>query len=108
MKRAGPVAMLAAPFARRLDRAVIALDRFDGADEQAWAERLFVPGLLRAGGLDTAGAMLAPRPLLVHNASRFDPKRIVRAYEAAGRPDAFRCEPGRMTVAALADWATGR
>lgn len=101
---AGPRALLAAPFATRLDRAVIDLARFDPADESAWCKHLFAPGLLQAGGLHTAAAMFAPRPLLLHNAPAFDAKAVNAAYKAAGAPDAFRCSDRKAPPPDLLRW----
>jgi hypothetical protein len=48
-------------------RAVIDVDRFDNGSDQAFVERLYVPGLRRAGDLQTAIAMTNGR-VVIHNA----------------------------------------
>jgi dienelactone hydrolase len=48
-------------------RAVIDVDRFDNASDQAFVDRLYIPGLRRAGDFRTAIAM-ASAPVIVHNA----------------------------------------
>ena len=56
--------------------AVLDVDRFDTSDDQAFVDRLFIPGLRRAGDLQTA-ARTGPAVTIVHNAGdRFDVKGL--------------------------------
>ncbi|PYQ46812.1 MAG: hypothetical protein DMF78_25345, partial [Acidobacteria bacterium] len=65
---AGALALAAAPAAR----AVLGVGGFDTSSDAAYIERLYVPGLRRAGGLQTALAM-ARGPVLIRDAgTRFD------------------------------------
>jgi hypothetical protein len=67
---AGLLALAVAP----ADRAVLDVGRFDPSSDAAYLERLYIPGLLRAGGLQTAASMAAGR-IVVHNAgTSFDVK----------------------------------
>ena len=71
--------------------AVLGVGRFDTSDDAQFVERLYVPGLRRAGDIQTAAAMYRGR-LIVHDAgdsfelqgrevgrSRLTPREIVRA-----------------------------
>ena len=62
---AGMLALAVAP----ADRAVLDVGQFDTSSDAAYVERLYVPGLLRAGGLQTAVSMATGR-ILVHNAGK--------------------------------------
>jgi hypothetical protein len=65
---AGALALAVAPAAR----AVLDVGEFDTSSDAAYIERLYVPGLRRAGDLQTALAM-AKGPILIHDAgARFD------------------------------------
>jgi hypothetical protein len=56
------------------DRAVLDVGQFDTSSDTAYLERLYIPGLLRAGGLQTAVSMSAAS-IVVHNAgTSFDVK----------------------------------
>ena len=60
---AGLLALAMAP----ADRAVLDVGRFDTSSDTAYLERLYIPGLLRAGGLQTAASMASGR-ILIHDA----------------------------------------
>jgi len=68
---AGPAGLLALAVAPA-SRAVIGVAGFDTSSDDAYLERLDIPGLRRAGGLQTAASMAA-LPIVVHDAGpRFD------------------------------------
>jgi hypothetical protein len=70
---AGPGGLLALAVAPA-DRAVIDVGQFDTSTDTAYLERLYIPGLLRAGGLPTAVSMATGR-IVIHNAGAgFDVK----------------------------------
>jgi hypothetical protein len=60
---AGVLALAVAP----ADRAVLDVGQFDTSSDAAYLERLYIPGLRRAGGLQTAVSMATGR-ILLHNA----------------------------------------
>jgi len=65
---AGVLALAIAP----ADRAVLDVGQFDSSSDAAYLERLYIPGLRRAGGLQTAVSMATGR-ILLHNAgANFD------------------------------------
>ena len=62
------------------------------ADEASWTGDLAHPGILRVGGLRTAGMLYASGKgrLVIHNTqATFDTSSIAAAFEAAGRADAL-------------------
>jgi hypothetical protein len=68
---AGPAAVLALALAP-VDRAVLDVGQFDTSSDAAYVDRLYIPGLQRAGGLQTAVSM-EKASILIHNAgSSFD------------------------------------
>ncbi len=73
IEQAGPWCALAAtvmsppPVGRQRIRVVIDANRFDPLGEGSYLKDLFVPGLLRIGGLPAAIAAIPPAPLLFHN-----------------------------------------
>jgi hypothetical protein len=60
---AGLLALAVAPF----ERAILDVGRFDNGSDAAFLERLYIPGLRRAGDLQTAASMARGR-ILIHNA----------------------------------------
>lgn len=64
-------------------RVVVDAGAFDTSAEDVYQKELFVPGILRAGGLPMAAALIAPRSLLLHNAGdTFDVSPAEAAYRA--------------------------
>jgi len=67
-------------------RFAIDANGFDTSSAADYLRGLFIPGILRAGGLPAAVALLAPRPLVLHDTrGRFDRSWVDAAY-AATRP----------------------
>jgi hypothetical protein len=52
-------------------RAVLDVDRFDASSDAAFVERLYMPGLRRAGDLATAAAMAGDRVVIHNTGDRF-------------------------------------
>lgn len=101
--RAGAWLMLAGTFfsTDQSLRLAIDADRFSTDKEEAYLARLPIPGILAAGGLPNAAALLAPRDLLLHNTgTTFD---TAWAHQAFGLyPDAnLHVEEGRVANDAL-------
>jgi len=73
------LALAAAP----VERAIVEVSEFDNASDQAFLERLYIPGLRRAGDLQTAVSMSAG-PIFIHGAGsrfklegpRIEPRRL--------------------------------
>ncbi|MBP6964652.1 MAG: acetylxylan esterase [Armatimonadetes bacterium] len=87
---AGLWCLLALPFAPWIESAVVDMAGFDASSDQEFIERLYAPCLRRVGDLRTAGALVAPKRLLIHNTrSRLDADFIRAAYAASGHPEAL-------------------
>jgi hypothetical protein len=105
LDKAGAWCLLAAPYLPEGTRVVADLARLTGDDDPRWLDDLFSPCILKAGGLWTAGALAAPRPLFLHNfAEGFDTRPFRGAYRAAGAPEALRLESRACGAAAIARW----
>ena len=62
-------------------RFAIDANQFDTSSEDNYLQKLYIPGILRAGGLKNAAALLAPRSLLLQNtAGLFDTSWMEAAY----------------------------
>lgn len=104
LERAGLWCLLARAFAPSVRRAALDLDGFTGTDE-AYLSDLYVPLLLRAGGVQTAGALAAPGALLLHHVSPdLDLSMIRAAYAAADAGTNLRTESGRLSASELLQW----
>jgi hypothetical protein len=85
---------LLAQAAAPVERAIVEVGEFDNASDQAFLDRLYIPGLRRAGDLQTAVSMSAG-PIFIHGAgSRF-------------KLEGPRIEPRRLTVREILDLARG-
>jgi hypothetical protein len=90
---AGLWSLLARGLARDVDATVVDAARFSAKDDDAFRERLFIPGLRRAGDLRTAGVLAAPGPLFIHNTTfGFPTDWFHAAYHAAGVPNRLRLQ----------------
>jgi CubicO group peptidase (beta-lactamase class C family) len=66
-------------------RFVIDANRFETSSEQEYLDSLFIPGVLRAGGLPNALALIAPCALFLHNrGDLFDTSMVKAAFALEG------------------------
>jgi hypothetical protein len=107
---AGLAALLAAALAD-VGRAILDVGEFDTESDQAFVDRLYIPGLRRAGDLQTAASM-ARGEIVVHNAgTRFTlsgPRVERRRLTAKEIVDLIRQRPSRTTTPSAARLATPR
>ncbi len=104
LEKAGLWCLLARAFAPSVSRAALDLDGFPGTDE-AYLSDLYVPLLLRAGGVQTAGALAAPGALLLHHVSPdLDLSMTRAAYAAADAGANLRAERERLSVSEVLRW----
>ena len=83
---------LLAQAAAPVERAIVEVGEFDNSSDQAFLDRLYIPGLRRAGDLQTAVSMSAG-PIFIHGAgSRF-------------KLEGPRVEPRRLTVREILELA---
>lgn len=105
---AGLWALLARGLDPGVARTAVDTAQFDNTQDESFLQRLYVPGLRRAGDLRTAGTLAAPAPLWLFNAGpTFQAQWIEEAYRAAGAADRLRLEPGRVAPEELAAWVGG-
>jgi hypothetical protein len=103
--QAGAWCLMAAPFAPEGTRVVADLAQLTSDDDSRWLHDLFTPCILKAGGLATAAALAAPRPLFLHDlAQGFDTAPFRAAYRAAGAPKALRIEKETVGEKAITGW----
>jgi dienelactone hydrolase len=105
---AGAWCLLAAPFTPEGTRVAADMGRLAGDDDPRWLGDLFTPCVLKAGGLATAVALAAPRPLFLHNtADSLAPEPLRAAYRAAAARRALRIQTRPTTAAAISSWVRG-
>lgn len=103
--RAGLWALLAASVDGAVNTVVADLDNFDAADDSAYVEALFVPGLRRAGDFRAVATMLSGSRVLLHNSHEGFPRPWFRAaFGAAGRSDSLRIEDSGASLDIVLDW----
>jgi len=104
-REAGPWCLLAAAALGQPVRAVVDANSFTDADEASWQGDMFQPNILRCGGLRVAGALVAPKPLLMHNTQgKLDTAWIGDVYRAVGAADALRSEKGQLSDKEIVRW----
>jgi len=104
---AGLWCLLAMALTDRAHRAAIDACQFESAKDAAYLKDLFVPLLRRAGDLRAAGAMVAPRPLLLHNTgAAFKTDWITGAYSVAQAGRSLRVLSRKAGNASIVDWLT--
>jgi len=83
--------------------------QFDAGSDDEFVKRLFVPCLRRVGDLRTALALIAPRPLLVHNAHPNFPKRWAEsAYKAADAQQRLSWKEQPVDLPQVVDWLASK
>ncbi len=89
-----------------LGAALIDGGRFDGTSSAWQNNEMFSPGILRVGGTDTAGGLIAPAPLTIHNAGgKLGTETTRAAYRATGAESTLRIVDDAWSEQAIADWA---
>ncbi len=100
-------ALLARAVAPITGRLVVDAAQFDATDDGAFVRHLFVPCLRRIGDVRTALALLAPTPLLVHNAHQDFPYAwATSAYRAARAEQHLRWSQEPLAIDTICRWLT--
>ena len=103
---AGLWCLLAAGFAD-VDRTVIDANGFDSDNDAAYLRTLPIPSIRRVGDFRTAGTLVAPRHLLIHNTSTtFQTDWIADVYRAVDAADRLRVETAALSEVDIAAWLT--
>ena len=101
---AGLWCLLAAGFTD-VDRTVVDANRFDTDDDAAYLRTLPIPSIRRVGDFRTAGTLVAPRHLLIHNTcNTFQTDWIAAVYRAVGATDLLRVEAEAVSEENIAAW----
>ena len=101
---AGLWCLLAAGFAD-VDRTVIDANQFDSDNDAAYLQNLPVPSIRRVGDFRTAGTLIAPHHLFIHNTGNaFQTDWIAEVYQAVDAADRLRVEAEAVSEADIAAW----
>src|SRR5262249_26925558 len=97
---AGPWVVLAAALAgHRVDRTAADMNQFRLDGILNMDDPMMQPGALKYGGMPAFTALLAPRPLFLHNTRDVDPQGwIAAAYKTAGQPNHLQQQAERATA----------
>ena len=107
MGEAGPWCLFARALAPDVGRTIVDGNRFRAGDDAHWVEQLYIPAIRAAGDLRTAGALIAPAPLYVHNTGTDFPIDEFRsAYRAAEACSSLTISRRRVNRRALHNWLT--
>lgn len=86
-------------------KVVVDANQFDAANDDAFVQRLFVPCLRRVGDVRTALALMAPTPLLIHNAhERFPHDWASAAYRAVNAERRLRWHREKLSPKDITQW----
>ncbi len=103
---AGLWCLLAAGFVD-VDCTVVDANEFDSDNDAAYLDALPIPSIRRVGDFRTAGTLVAPRRLLIHNTSNtFRTDWIADVYQAIGAADRLRVETEAVSEPDIAAWLT--
>ena len=103
---AGLWCLLASGFAD-VDRTVIDANQFDSDNDAGYLQNLPIPSIRRVGDFRTAGTLVAPRHLLIHNtSSTFQTDWIADVYRAVDAADRLWVEAGAVSDEDIAVWLT--
>ena len=101
---AGLWCLLAAGFAD-VARTVVDVNRFDNDNDETYLQNLPIPSIRRVGDFRTAGTLVAPRHLLIHNTSNtFQTDWIADVYRAVDAVDRLRVETEAVSEEDIAAW----
>ena len=96
--------LLAAGFAD-VAHTVVDANCFDSGNDAAYLQTLPIPSIRRVGDFRTAGALVAPRRLLIHNTGdTFQTDWIADVYQAVGATDLLRVEAEAVSEEDIAAW----
>ena len=101
---AGLWCLLAAGFTD-VDRTVVDANQFDSDNDAAYLQTLPIPSIRRVGDFRTAGTLVAPRRLLIHNTGdTFQTDWLADVYQAVGAADRLKVEADALSEEDIAAW----
>ncbi|MBO3802637.1 MAG: acetylxylan esterase, partial [Candidatus Brockarchaeota archaeon] len=102
---AGAWCLLASSVAGKLESVASDLNGFEDFSEESWLKRLYIPGIMKAGGLRAAAALNVPARLLVHNTGGFFDAEWVRDfYRILSAEERFESHEGALGHEAILGW----
>jgi len=103
---AGLWALLAGAVAPVAARTVVDMAKFAEEDE-SYVKRLFIPGLRKVGGIQTAAILHAPRALYLHNIGEKIPiDAVAQVYRKARSAHALLMRTSRSSCSEILEWVT--
>ena len=101
---AGLWCLLAAGFTD-VEHTVVDANQFDSGNDATYLHTLPIPSIRRVGDFRTAGTLVAPRHLLIHNTNNtFQTDWIADVYRAVGAADRLRVEAEAVSEEDIAAW----
>jgi hypothetical protein len=78
---------------------------FDRTSDQGYLDRLYVPGLRRAGDFLAALTLAAPAPVLLDRArANFVPAEVTALYQSLGAAGALRAIEAEADATTILNW----
>jgi len=103
--KAGLWSLLARSLAPNVARTAVDVAEFDNDNDDLFVSELFVPSLRRAGDFRTAGALIAPSELFIHNTGNaFNVDWIADVYEAIDAESKLIVQKEKATDAKIVGW----
>ena len=103
--KAGLWSLLARSLAPEVSHTVVDVAEFDNDNDELFVSELFVPSLRRAGDFRTAGALIAPSKLFIHNTGNaFNADWIADVYQAIGAESKIMVQKEKATEANIVKW----
>lgn len=107
LEAAGPWAVLAKPFAGRINRTAADAAEWEWSTQLGSGDPMLLPGALRYGGMKAFACLDAPDPLFLYNyGTALDTAWLEDAYRLQ-ESKALQLVPGRATQEALVSWLAG-
>jgi hypothetical protein len=102
---AGAWCLLASSVTENLESVTVDLNHFADNSEESWLKHLYIPGIMKVGGLRTAASLNAPRRLLIYNiGSDFDVGWVKDFYKIFSAEDKFLSFDKALDPNTLLSW----
>ena len=109
LEDAGLWCLLAASQAEDLATTVVDVQQFDMDDDANYLGEMYIPNLRRAGDFTVAGALIAPRKLIIHDSGNSFKTDFIRSgYGAAGAMKKLVVQPEQATEKEIVTWLCGK
>jgi hypothetical protein len=103
--KAGLWSLLARSLAPDVERTAVDVAEFDNNNDDLFVSELFVPSLRRAGDFRTAGALIAPSELFIHNTGNaFNAGWTTDVYKAIGAESKLIVQKEKATDVKIVEW----